>query len=147
MPFRGKRYNSAEVKDGVRRKVRSSLNEASAAAAEEMREVISTDMLTRASAGRGGGRVETGDMLDDVQSTKTQITASGKSYRTFFGWTTQDRHAHSDRMTEKNNEYKSYYDLQDKGFTHVSGTVIAGMHAVEAGQRKFKEVMSRSWRN
>jgi hypothetical protein len=147
MPFRGKRYNSKEVKDGVRRKVRSSLNAGSEAAAEEMREVISSDTLTRASAERGGGRVETGAMLDAVQSTKTSITSSGKSYRTFFGWSTGDRHAHSDRMTAKNDQYKSYFDLQDKGFTHATGTRIVGMRAEEAGRRKFKEVMEQQWRN
>lgn len=147
MPFNRKAYDSKAVKDGLRRKVRNAMSAAAEAATEEMRHIIETDMLTRASAERGGGRIETGEMLESVQSTKARISESGKSYQTFFGWSTPDRHAHSERMTAKNADYKSYFDLQDKGFTHASGTVILGMHAEEAGKRKFQEVMAREWHN
>ena len=147
MPFNRKAYDSKTVKDGLRRKVRGAMNAAAEAAAEEMRQIIETDTLTRASAERGGGRIETGDMLESVQSTKAQISESGKSYQNFFGWSTADRHAHSERMADKNNQYKSYFDLQDLGFTHASGTQIPGMHATEAGRRKYREVMEEQWRN
>ena len=91
------------------------------------------------------GRVETGDMLDSVKSAKVKITKSGKSYQSSFGWSTPDRHAHSERMSAKNDQYKSYYDLQDLGFTTASGTPVPAMHATEAGRRKFKEVMAELW--
>jgi len=145
MPFPRKAYNSQQVKDGLRRKVTNAMNAATEAAAEEMRQIISSDMLTRASAERGGGRVETGDMLDSVKSAKVKITKSGKSYQSSFGWSTPDRHAHSERMSAKNDQYKSYYDLQDLGFTTASGTPVPAMHATEAGRRKFKEVMAELW--
>lgn len=147
MPFNRKAYDSKTVKDGLRRKVRNAMSAAAEAAADEMRHVIETDTLTRASAERGGGRIETGDMLESVQSTKARISESGKSYQTFFGWSTPDRRSHSDRMTDTNAQYKSYFDLQDKGFTHVAGTQIPGMHAEEAGKRKFREVMEEQWHN
>ena len=146
MGFEFKRYNSKTVTDGVRRKIRNSMNVATEEAADAMREVIATDMLTDASRERGGGRIETNDMLAGVKSTKVRITDSGKSYQSFWGWTTADRRAHSDRILggvhdDSGKEVKSYYDLQDWGFQNVPG-----MHSQEIARRKYREAMKREWR-
>lgn len=149
MGFEFKRYNSKSVEDGVRRKLRNAMNVATEEAADAMREVIATDMLTDASRKRGGGRKESGDMLADVKSSKVRITDSGKSYQSFWGWSTADRKAHSDRILggvhdDSGKEVKSYYDLQDWGFQ--ARQYVPGMHSQEAARRKYREVMKREWR-
>jgi hypothetical protein len=163
MPFQRKAYNSAQVKDGLRRKVRDAMSAAAEAAADEMREVISSDMLTEASRARGGGRVKTGDMLNAVQSRKTRISDSGKSYQAFFGWSTESRRSHSKRIQggkhfANGKEVKSYFDLQNWGFRldptiepdgggyRMRHRFVVGMGAGEAGLRKYKEVMAQEWR-
>lgn len=146
MGFERKAYNSKTVKDGLRRKIRAAMDVAAQEAAASMRETISTDTKTKASLERGGGRIRTKTMLNAVKNTKPRISESGKSYLVFWGWSTADRNANSDRMTEKDHRYKSYFDLQDWGFTHTSGSIIEGMHAQEAAKRRFKEVMRREWR-
>lgn len=146
MGFEFKRYNSKSVEDGIRRKLRTAMNAATEEAADAMRDVITSDMLTKASRERGGGRVDTGKMLSGVKTAKVRITDSGKSYQTFWGWSTGDRKANSARIQggiheESGQEVKSYFDLQDWGFQGVPG-----MHSQEAARRKFKEAMRREWR-
>jgi len=139
MVFQHKRKGNVE--ENLHDKLVDAMEKASIAAAEEMRRVIETDRKTKASRERGGGRTVTYTMLDAVQSAEVDSSASDKSFRTSFGWSTSDRLANSDRITGGPG-IKSYFDLQDLGFQGVPG-----MHAVEAGRAKFKEVMRREWQH
>lgn len=143
MPFQHKRRGA--ILDGMRRKLRSAMDIAAEEATAEMRRVITSSEVERPTS-KGPGRSDTGDMLDAVTRGKVKITATGKSYQVFWGWPLSERKSHSDRMTETNREYLSYFDLQDLGFDHLSAGPIPGMHAVEAGRMKFQEVMRREWR-
>ena len=150
MVFQHKRKGS--VPEGFENDLINAMEKASIAAAEEMRRVIETDQLTDASQARGGGRTATYTMLDAVQSAEVDSTASDKSFRTSFGWSTADRRANSDRIAggvheESGSPVKSYFDLQDWGFKDRAENPVAGMHATEAGRAKFKEVMREQWQH
>jgi len=63
------------------------------------------------------GRVETGSMLDDVDT--SPVRRSGSTVEGEFGWV--------DRR-------KDYYAYQEQGFTHyLSGKDVAPMHALFSG--------------
>jgi len=150
MVFQHKRKGNVE--ENLHDKLVDAMEKASIAAAEEMRRVIETDRKTKASRERGGGRTVTYTKLDAVQSAEVDSSASDKSFRTSFGWSTADRRANSDRIAggvhgESGSPVKSYFDLQDWGFKDRAEKPVAGMHAVEAGRAKFKEVMRQEWQH
>lgn len=138
--------------DALREKAQRVMSIAVDEAADAMREVIATDMLTDASKARGGGRIETQTMLDAVQSTPVETSESGKSYKAQFGWSTADRRRNSDRIQggthdEEGREVKSYFDLQDWGFNQEGSgrKPVLGMHSQELARRKYREAMKREW--
>jgi hypothetical protein len=155
MGFQFKRYDSSQVTDGVRRKLTNAMTQAAHEAASEMRVVIATDTLTKRSSARGGGRIETGAMVNAVESRPAKKSASGKSYTAFFGWSTQSRRANPPNAPQsvapsrpggEKIDVKSYFDLQEWGFETSSGTVVKGMRAHEAARRRYKEVLEAEWR-
>lgn len=100
---------------------------------------IATDQKTKASRARGGGRVKTGSMINDVSGGVTTSGAGRKTAR--FGW-----------MGKQGQSGTMYYLYQEGGFRHwKSGEQIEGMRAqqdaAEDALQAFREAMNRGLRS
>lgn len=98
-------------------------------------EYMRYNILTRGTEKSGKtGRVETRQMLDDVDSAVTTSAAGRQTGR--FGWI-------------RNRE--DYYALQEGGFEHVGGSTVEGMYALvdaaEAALEEFRKLKEQAIRD
>lgn len=126
--------NRGGVERGFKTKFRRDMEASAEAAARAMEDIV-----------MASGRERTGDMMRaPIEASKVNVTA--QTYRVSWGWSLAERQAHSDRMTSNREPYRSYYDLQDLGFTHRFAGPIEGMHAQEQSRRVFvAEMRKRGW--
>lgn len=124
---------------GVDRKFRRKLQEDMREAAKEAAWAFEQTVIA-------ARRIDSGDMIS-AEVRESPVRRKATRYEVSWGWSLAERKAHSDRMTSNREPYRSYYDLQNLGFTHTSGGIIEGMHADEAGKRAFKKAMrDRGWK-
>lgn len=99
--------------DRMTSEVREAVADAGAEGASEMRQMISTRGTAKGGRNPSNpGRIDTGDMLNDV---KSKSSGSAGSVRAQFGWL---------------GGQQKYYHYQEKGFRHRNGVDVEGMYAL-----------------
>lgn len=102
------------------------LEEIAAQGAEEMRGYINTRGTNWSRSQGRAGRVDTGQMLDDV-SYRQNPHHSARIFSWEFGWI---------------NAFQQYFGFQERGFRHVGGTSVEPMYALRDASTSARDKLT-----